>query len=122
MGIIKVENIRIFAHHGCLTEETKIGSDYRVDLSVKVNLSASAMSDDLNDTVDYVLLNTIVKDEMATPSKLLETVAKRIINSIFDKNSMVKKVTASISKINPPIGGDVEMVTIKMTEKRKKPR
>ena len=122
MGIIKVENIRVFAHHGCLTEETIIGSDYRVDLSVKVNLSASAKSDDLNDTVDYVLLNTIVKDEMATPSKLLETVAKRIINSIFDKNSMVKKVTTSISKINPPIGGDVEMVTIKMTEKRKKPR
>jgi len=122
MGIIKVENIRVFAHHGCLSEETKIGSDYRVDLLVKADLSASAKSDDLKDTVDYVLLNAIVKNQMAIPSKLLETVALRIIKSIFTKSLMVKKVTISISKINPPIGGDVEMVTIKMTEKRKKSR
>ena len=38
MGIIKIENIRVFAHHGCLREETKIGSDYRVDLEIKANL------------------------------------------------------------------------------------
>jgi dihydroneopterin aldolase len=122
MGIIKVENIRVFAHHGCLSEETKIGSDYRVDLMVKADLSHSAKSDKLEETVDYVLLNNIVKDEMATASKLLETVALRIINSIFDKSIMVKKVSVSVSKINPPIGGDVEMVTIKMTSKRKKRR
>jgi dihydroneopterin aldolase len=64
MGIIKVENIRVFAHHGCLQEETKIGSDYRVDLKVEANLKTSAQSDKLTDTVDYVLLNRIVRDEM----------------------------------------------------------
>ena len=47
MGIIKVENIRVFANHGCLEEETKIGSDYRVDLEIKANLKTSAMSDNL---------------------------------------------------------------------------
>jgi dihydroneopterin aldolase len=120
LGIIKVENIRVFANHGCLAEETKIGSDYRVDLLVKANLSASAESDELDDTVDYVLLNNIVKDEMAIPSKLLETVAKRVLNRVFKESEMVKKATIFISKINPPIGGDVEMVTIKMTKKRKK--
>lgn len=119
MGIIKVENIRIYAHHGCLPEETLIGSDYRVDLKVKADLITSAQSDDLNDTVDYVLLNNIVKTEMAKPYKLLETVAKRIINSIFTKDERVNKVSVSVSKLNPPIGGDVQMVTIKLTERRK---
>ena len=47
MGIIKVENIRVFAHHGCLKEETKIGSDYRVDLKVKADLQKSAKTDEL---------------------------------------------------------------------------
>ena len=120
MGIIKVENIRVFAHHGCLNEETKIGSDYRVDLEVKANLKKSAKTDDLNDTVDYVLLNTIVKEEMAMPSKLLETVARRIIQRIFNESKMVTKVSVAVSKMNPPIGGDVEMVTIKMVSTRKK--
>lgn len=120
MGIIKVENIRVFAHHGCLKEETKIGSDYRVDLEVKVNLKSSATTDSLNDTVDYVLLNKIVIEEMAIPSKLLETVAKRVLDRIFTESASVRKASVSVSKLNPPIGGDVEMVTIKMTEKRKK--
>ena len=83
MGIIKLENIRVFAHHGCLTEETKIGSDYRVDLKVKVNLRPSAITDKLNDTIDYVLLNKIIKEEMSKPSHLLETVAKRILSRIL---------------------------------------
>lgn len=119
MGIIKVENIRLFAHHGCLPQETLIGCDYRVDIEVKANLLISAESDALEDTVDYVLLNAIVKKEMAKPSKLLETVAQRIINKIFIKDQRVTKAMVSISKINPPIGGDVEMVTIKLTERRK---
>ncbi|WP_431133022.1 dihydroneopterin aldolase [Psychroserpens mesophilus] len=119
MGIIKVENIRVYAFHGCLNEETKIGSNYRVDLEVKANLKASASSDKLSDTVDYVLLNKIVKEEMKYPSKLLETVAKRILKRIFKEDALVKKATISVSKLNPPIGGDVEMVTIKMTERRK---
>lgn len=119
MGIIKVENIRVFANHGCLSEETKIGSDYRVDVTVKANLKTSAKTDALSDTVDYVFLNKVVREEMAKPSQLLETVAQRILNRIFNEDKMVNKATVSVRKINPPIGGDVEMVTIKLTEKRK---
>ena len=120
MGIIKVENIRVYAYHGCLKEETKIGSDYRVDLKVKANLKPSSKSDQLIDTVDYVFLNRIIKEEMAIPSKLLETVAKRILNRIFTEDTMVNKATVWVSKLNPPIGGDVQRVTIKMKDKRKK--
>lgn len=119
MGTIKVENIRVFANHGCLAEETKIGSDYRVDLTIKADLQPSATSDKLSDTVDYVLLNRIIKEEMQVPTYLLETVAKRILNRIFKEDELVKKATVWVSKLNPPIGGDVEMVTIKMSEKRK---
>lgn len=120
MGIIKVENIRVFANHGCLKEETKIGSDYRVDLEVKADLQTSAKSDLLSDTVDYVFLNRVVREEMFKPTHLLETVARRILDRIFFEDKRVGKASVSISKLNPPIGGDVEMVTIKMTDKRKK--
>jgi len=120
MGIIKIENIRVFAYHGCLKEEAKIGSDYRVDLEVKADLQTSAVSDKLTDTVDYVFLNKIIKEEMDKPSHLLETVAKRILLRIFNEDDLVKKATVWVGKLNPPIGGDVERVTIKMTEKRKK--
>jgi dihydroneopterin aldolase len=119
MGIIKVENIRVYAYHGCLIEEGKIGSDYRVDIKVKANLKKSAKSDELVDTVDYVHLNKIVKEEMAIRSKLLEHVADRILNRVLEELSMVTIADVSVSKINPPIGGNVEKVTVRLQKKRK---
>jgi len=118
MGIIKLQNIRTFSFHGCLEEEAKIGSDYRVDLEIKTDLRKSAVSDELNDTVDYVLLNRIVVEEMAIRSKLLEHVANRIIIRIFKEVASVSRINLSVSKLNPPIGGDVEAVTIEMEEYR----
>ncbi|GLB52926.1 7,8-dihydroneopterin aldolase [Neptunitalea chrysea] len=118
MGIIKVTNIKIYAYHGCLTEESKIGSNYRVDVTVKANLQPSAKSDNLPDTVDYVHINKIVKEEMQIRSKLLEHVAKRIIDRIFIEIEIADEATVAVSKINPPIGGNVEMVTIEINLKR----
>ncbi len=120
MGKIKVKNIRLFAYHGCLPEETLIGSAYRVDVVVTANLKPSAVSDALQDTVDYVTINKIVREEMAQPRKLLETVAATILDAILNELKLVKKVNVSISKLNPPIGGDVESVTISMQKSRKK--
>ena len=118
MGVIKVKNIRVYAYHGCLVEEGKIGSDYRIDIAVKADLSKSAISDNLADTVDYVHLNKIVKEEMAIRSKLLEEVAKRILDRILKEILIVQKAEVAVSKLNPPIGGNVAMVTIKMCKKR----
>ena len=119
MGIIKVENIRTYSYHGCLEEEAKIGSDYRVDIEVKADLKKSSKSDKLADTVDYVHLNLIVKEEMDIRSELLEHVAKRIQDRIFKEIPMVSRVKTAVSKINPPIGGDVEQVTIVLKKSRK---
>ncbi|NVK52038.1 MAG: dihydroneopterin aldolase [Flavobacteriaceae bacterium] len=119
MGKIQVKNIKLYAYHGCLEEEAKIGSEYKVDVEVKTNLQKSALSDDLVDTVDYVHINHIVKAEMAIRSKLLEHVAKRILDRIFKELPTVKKATVSMAKINPPIGGNVEEVVIILSKKRK---
>jgi 7,8-dihydroneopterin aldolase/epimerase/oxygenase len=112
MGTIILKNIRTFSYHGCLVEESKIGSDYRVDLKIKTDLDLSAKSDNLKDTVDYVLLNQIVVTQMAIRSNLLEHVAQRIIDRVISTIPSVKKVKIAVSKINPPIGGDVESVKI----------
>ena len=118
MGTIKLQNIRTFSFHGCLEEEGKIGSDYRVDLEIKTDLRKSSLSDDIKDTVDYVLLNQIVVEEMDIRSKLLEHVANRIIIRIFKEIPSVSRIILGVSKLNPPIGGDVEAVTIEMEEYR----
>jgi dihydroneopterin aldolase len=120
MSRIRLKDIRIFANHGCLSEEEKIGSDYLVDLTVTADLGTAAKSDSLKDTVDYVHLNHIVKTQMAQRSKLLEHVGQRIIDAVFDQLPVVDHVEVTVSKLNPPIGGDVAEVSVSMTAARQK--
>lgn len=118
MSTIRLRDIRLYANHGCLSEEEKIGSDYLVNLEVKANLETAATSDQLKDTVDYVHLNKIVKQQMAIRSKLLEHVGKRIMDTIFEEIPQVDQVKVTVSKLNPPIGGDVAEVSVTLKLKR----
>ena len=118
MGKIQVNNIKLYANHGCLEEEAIIGSWYRVDIEVEVNLAKSSISDALEDTVDYVHLNHFVKEEMAKRSKLLEEVDRRILDRFFLELKMITSATVSVAKINPPIGGNVQEVVIILTKER----
>ncbi len=118
MGSVKIKNIQLYAYHGCLVEEGKIGSDYRVDVEVKANLQPSAKTDALKATVNYVHVNQIVREEMAIRSKLLEHVARRILDRIFAEIDIAEEAIVEVAKINPPMSGNVEMVAVVMTLKR----
>ncbi|NAS11010.1 dihydroneopterin aldolase [Poritiphilus flavus] len=118
MDLIKLENIRVYSYHGCLEEEAIIGSDYRVDVTVGADLGKASLSDQLSDTIDYVHINRIVKEEMAIRSKLLEHVAKRIIDRLFAELELLLTASVTVAKINPPIGGDVQSVQVVLEAKR----
>ena len=118
MGKIYLKNIRLYAYHGCMDEEEKIGSDYVVNIVVNTDLDLSSKTDDLKDTVDYVSLHAIVKTEMEQRAKLLEHVADRIIKRILVEFPEVTKAKVKVAKKNPPIGGNVEEVAVKRELKR----
>ena len=50
---------------------------------------------------------------MDTPSKLLEHVAKRIVNRLLAIPFSIQEIDVAVSKLNPPINGNVERVTVK---------
>ena len=112
MGKLILKDIRVYAFHGCMEEEELIGSDYIVNLEVETDMHQPANSDLLKDAVDYVQLNTIVKEEMLIRSRLLEHIAQRIIDRILKQFPMVKNVEVKVAKQNPPIGGDVKEVCV----------
>ena len=114
MGKVILNNIRIYAFHGCMDEEERIGSDYIVNLEVETDMVQPSKSDLLEDAVDYVSLNAIVKEEMSIRSRLLEHVAQRIMDRILKQFPEVEGVTVSVAKQNPPIGGDVGEVCVRL--------
>ena len=112
MGKLILKDIRVYAFHGCMEEEDLILRVYIVNLEVETDMHEPAYSDLLEDAVDYVLLNSIVKEEMLIRSRLLEHIAKRIIDRILNQFPMVKNVEVKVAKQNPPIGGDVKEVCV----------
>lgn len=116
MNIIKVHGVRTFSYHGCLPEETKIGGNYIVDVDLWCDFKDSAIYDDLTKTINYVNVNQVVEEEMAIASKLIETVAYRIVNQLKSNHSLLEKVRVEIKKINPPIDGDVNFVSVVVEE------
>ena len=116
MNTIQVHGIRADAYHGCLKEETKIGGNYIIDIDIKYNFKQSAVNDGLKETVDYVEIKEIVLSEMKVPSKLIETVAYRIIQSIYKKHPSIDKCKVVLKKINPPIDGDIDYVSVIVEE------
>ena len=115
---VKVENLKIYAFHGCMEEEKVIGSDYVVNIEAECFVGNDAFNDKISDTIDYVDLARIAKMEMLTRSKLLEAVVKRIINRSFEEIDVLTKISVTVSKLNPPINADVEAVSVTMEEKK----
>ena len=116
MGKILIEGIKLYAYHGCMKEEALIGGNYIIDISIEADLSKPSRSDKLNDTIDYVTVYEIVKKEMSVRSKLIEHVAKRIINKLKKKFSDAESIEVKVTKLNPPINGEVEKVSVILSE------
>jgi len=119
MGKIKIEEMEFYAFHGHYQEEQIVGNRFLVDLELKTDLRKPAQSDQLRDAVNYQHAYQIVKNEMRrTNSKLLENIGKRILDALFAEMEGIQKATIRIRKLNPPMGGPIRSVGIKMSRKR----
>lgn len=108
MGVIEVNGIRVFAYHGCLEEEGRIGSPYQVDVRVEGDLTEAERTDDLTATVDYGRVAAIVCEQMAIRSKLIEHVASRILHALKAGWRPDLHWQVRVVKQRPPIHGDVD--------------
>lgn len=115
---IVLENIRLYAYHGVLAQEKKVGQWYTVNVRMDVLDEKAAYSDDLNDTVNYAEVYDIVRREMDVPSRLIEHVCGRIARAILDGCALVDEVTVGVIKNNPPIGADCSGCGVELALKR----
>jgi dihydroneopterin aldolase len=118
--VIEINGIKLYAFHGCLPEEGKIGGNYLVDVWMETDFQIAAETDTLENTIDYVVVNKIVAEEMAIRSKLIEHVGYRIIENLKSTLKNLHNIKVKITKVCPPINGDVENVAIIIEESIKK--
>jgi len=116
MALITLTGMEFFAYHGCNPEEQKKGNKFNVDLEFFTSTDEAEKNDDLTKTVDYQKVYDIVKQEMDIKSKLLENVARRILTVLFEKTPAIGSGKIVVSKLNPPLGGNVGKVSVTLTK------
>jgi dihydroneopterin aldolase len=117
-GRVALEGLEFHAFHGVYPHERESGNFFEVDITVETDFTRAAIKDDIAGTVNYETLFRIIKEEMEEPSKLLETVAEKIVNHVMDALPPVSMVELKISKINPPIGGKCRKASVSLIRKR----
>lgn len=105
---ISLNAMRFYAYHGVLPQEKKVGNWFSVDLELSVDLSRAALSDQLQDTLNYAEVYAAVEEEMAIPSELLEHAAGRILRRIRGQFPQVEGIMVRLTKEYPPSKGKWE--------------
>ena len=111
---IHLARMGFYSHHGCFKEEQVIGTRFSVDLWLTYDASRAAATDDVSDAVNYADVYRTVEREMAVPSHLLECVATRIIEAVRAEFPSVTSARLRICKLNPPLGGQMDHVSVEM--------
>ncbi len=115
MSLIKLEGMEFFAYHGCFKEEQIIGTKFRVDLTIEADVDEAANNDDLHLTINYLSVYQMIKKQMEIKSKLLENVGKRILDELYVQFPGVIKAEVKVSKLNPPLGGKLDCVSLTLS-------
>lgn len=104
MVTVHLNNLSFQAYHGVHQEEKILGNTYILDCSVSFP-ETSEVIERIDETVNYTTLFNIIKERMATPSILLETVVMDIGNQIHSEFPGIKSILLSIKKMHPPLEG-----------------
>ena len=105
---IIIQGLRIYAYHGVMEQERKVGAYFTIDLEVETDFTSALQSDELSGTISYADLFETLKREMSLPSSLLEHVAGRIAKAILADYPTAQSVRIRLLKENPPRGADCQ--------------
>lgn len=102
---VALKEVKFYAFHGFYPEENLTGNHFSVD--VEVTFVPKGDSEDLQQTVNYEVINSIISEEMKNTQKLLETVVKNIIDQLVSKYPFLLTAVVGIKKLHPPMPGEI---------------
>lgn len=120
MERIEIEGMKFYAFHGHYPVEKEVGNEFLVDLIINTGGRKAGKTDNLEHALNYQSAYEIVKSEMEIKSNLLENVAERILDHLFIQFPEIHDAEVKVSKLNPPMGGEIKKVSVVFHRKRKK--
>jgi len=115
---LTLTGLRATAFHGVFDHERRDGQVFVIDVTVYLDLTASAANDDLSETIHYgVLAEQVVSSVEAEPVDLIETVAERVARVVLAYPA-AQRVTVTLHKPQAPITVPFADVSVTITREQ----
>ena len=116
---ILVSRLAVFAHHGLLPEEERLGQRFYISLDCEVDLSRAGRTDDVAHTVSYADLSVLTV-EIATQRRfaLIEALAEAIAAAILDGFPLVRALRVRVDKPSAPVPAVLEGIAVEIVRTR----
>src|SRR5690554_645468 len=119
MDKIILERMEFYGYHGVFAEENKLGQRFYVDLTAYLDIKPAALSENVNDTVNYVEVFELIRDIVeGKPFVLLETLAEQIASQVLGNFTKINEVQVRVIKPHPPVDIHFGGVVIEIQRKR----
>ncbi|WP_077329993.1 dihydroneopterin aldolase [Virgibacillus siamensis] len=120
MDKIMLNQMEFYGFHGLYPEENKLGQRFYVNTELMLDLTKSATTDDMKDSIDYGEVYECVKGVVeGSPKNLIEAVAEDISVELFQRFTQLQACTIRVIKPDPPIPGHYQSVGVEIFRERK---
>jgi dihydroneopterin aldolase/2-amino-4-hydroxy-6-hydroxymethyldihydropteridine diphosphokinase len=119
MDYIEIKNFMVFAYHGVLNEEKKLGQKFIFNLKLYGHLQKAGLSDNLEDSTDYSEICKKIEELVKENSvNLLETIAENIVTMLFSEYEKITKITLEVQKPSAPVPYVIDYTGVCITRQR----
>jgi len=115
MDEIRIDNLKIFAHHGVFEHENINGQNFFVNAVLYTDTEKAGRLDELECSTDYGSVCKLIHETMTHNTfRLIETVAQKTALEILKNFPLVKGVDIEIRKPEAPVKMDFESLSVKI--------
>ncbi len=112
--ILRLRNMRFFAHHGLFAAEKELGQHFEVDLELRGDFSAAGRDDSPDQSLDYPQVYEIVRQVVTQQHfKLVEALAEHIARAVGENFAPIE-ITVRVRKPNPPLEAHFDGIEVEL--------
>jgi dihydroneopterin aldolase len=116
---IILKDLQVFAHHGVLPEEKRLGQRFAVDVTAYLDLRPAGASDDYTKTVCYDALTQAVTETLTQRRfRLIEAAAEAVAATVLERFPAIDRVAVEVRKPSAPIDAVFAYVAVAIERTR----
>lgn len=113
MDQIQIKRLEVFANHGILEEENRLGQKFLVSVVMGVDARIPGRSDELSDSVNYAKVSELIcREAQGHTFHLIERLAEHLAEKILLQFPLIRYVDLEVEKPWAPVRVPLETVSV----------